>query len=494
MVSLGIVVGRSSPNKVSFISSRPVRVGEYVTVDAPEGTVLYMVERTTIESRLLSEVRDYITAEEAKKASSLNPRDKTLASTARALGLFQSSWSSALPSIPPEPGSIVKEAADSLLRSVYHVTGDEWVEVGRLLRRPSVPVTVNLNKLASRHLAILATTGKGKSNLLALLAKKIAEKNGTMVIFDYHSEYGNLKIEKINMVKPRINPRRLDSEQLADLLDVRSSAEKQRALLTGVFTRVRQRENFWEALRTELNNMLSDEGKDSVTRQTAARVLEIVDRALLTKGVILDERCGTPLEILKKNRINVVDLSELTEHQAQIILGHFLIEILNDRKNAVFGYDARFTSPVVVAVEEAHLFIPAGVGRSECADVVSRVAREGRKFGVGLVIVSQRPNRLDPDVVSQMGSFAISGLSYPEDQRFVMTATDFVSDELGVALPCLNTGEMILAGQWVAATTLAMINRVEEKLVGRDIDAVKEWKDDRNVGSKDHDPDELIKP
>ncbi|NHV96716.1 MAG: ATP-binding protein [Thaumarchaeota archaeon] len=57
-----------------------------------------------------------------------------------------------------------------------------------MLRNPEVPVSVNLDKVASRHLAILVTTGGGKFNLLALLAKRISDVNGTMIVFDHHGE------------------------------------------------------------------------------------------------------------------------------------------------------------------------------------------------------------------------------------------------------------------------------------------------------------------
>jgi len=489
---VGILVGRSMPDRVVFLSNRPVKVGEFVMVDAAEGRVLYMVERSETESKLLSTVRDFITAEEAQRASKHNPRDRSYTCLARALGMFRDGWMPATPSIPPEPGSYVYEVDDKLLRAVYRMEGEEWVEVGRLLRRPSVGVAVNLNKVASRHLAILATTGKGKSNLIALIAKRTAEKNGTMVIFDYHAEYSQMKSRKTHYVAPRINPRNLDSEELADLLDVRSSAEKQRSILSNVFRDSQKRENFWEDLRERLSDIVNNEESDSSKAQAASRLLEIIERALSIKGRIFDEKSRTVLESLKKNRINVVDLSEFTEKQAQILLRHFLLEILNDRKNAVLGYDATFTSPVLVAVEEAHVFIPADKGGSECADVVSRVAREGRKFGVGLIIVSQRPNRLDPDVVSQMGSFAISGITHPEDQAFITKSTDFVSEELGVNLPCLNTGEMIFAGQWVKTTTLVLVDKVEEKLIGRDLDAVKQWLEDREATLSS--PEDLIRP
>ncbi len=76
------------------------------------------------------------------------------------------------PTLPPDPGSFVFLAEDVLLKEIFHKSSEEFVEVGRLLRRSGVKVSVNLNKVASRHLAILATTGKGKVKSFGTNSKK----------------------------------------------------------------------------------------------------------------------------------------------------------------------------------------------------------------------------------------------------------------------------------------------------------------------------------
>lgn len=492
MVEVGIVVGEATPERIRFFTKDAVRVGEFVVADTEDGQVLYLVEASRLESKLLSRAGDYITATEAKEASKANPRDTVRYCVARAIGLVRGVLEGrrVYPTLPPEPGSPVFLAEDDLLRRIFHNDSREWAVVGRLLRREGVAVSVNLNKVASRHLAILAATGKGKSNLLALIAKRIAEKNGTMVVLDYHAEYGNLRVKKAKFVNPRINPRRLDSEELAEMLEIRPDATKQREVLRRAYTKqVARSPNFWEALKENVQNIGE---ADHQTRSTAERVLEIIDRGLATKGNIFDTEAESPLALIEPNRINVLDLSEFTEAQAQIIVAHYLAEILNDRKNATLGRSARFRSPVVVAVEEAHTFLPQEK-RSKCSDVLARIAREGRKFGVSLILVSQRPCKLDADVVSQMGSFAISGLTHPRDQSFVMEVTDEVSTELGASLPSLNTGEMILAGQWVTVPALVKVDLVEEKLLGKDLDAIGMWAEEAGMGRKAVSTEELIK-
>jgi DNA helicase HerA-like ATPase len=130
-----------------------------------------------------------------------------------------------------------------------------------------------------------------------------------------------------------------------------------------------------------------------------------------------------------------------------------------------------------VAIEEAHVFMPSGES-TECSETIARVAREGRKFGVSLIIVSQRPSRLNPDITSQMGSFAISGITHPSDQNFINQVTDEVSADLGTSLPSLNPGEMVLVGHFIKVPALVKTDLVEEKLVGRDLEAVRLWREE----------------
>jgi DNA helicase HerA-like ATPase len=306
-----------------------------------------------------------------------------------------------------------------------------------------------------------------------LLAKRVAERNGTMVIVDYHSEYVGLRIPRLRVTVPKLNPARLSAEELADVIGVRATADKQRAMLGKVVDRqLRTSQDFWNELDNRLRAIAeSEKAKD---RDTASRLLDIMERAKRMWGPIFDQQARDLVDQIRPNNINVLDVSGFTEAQAQALVSSLLEEVLEDRKNAVRGYGARFGSPVIVAIEEAHVFVPSNES-TYCSEVISKVAREGRKFGLSLILVSQRPSRLNADVVSQVGSFAISGLTHPADQSFVKTVTDEITDELGASLSSLNPGEMILVGSFVRAPALVKVDLVEEKLVGRDIDAVSEW-------------------
>ena len=104
----------------------------------------------------------------------------------------------------------------------------------------------------------------------------------------------------------------------------------------------------------------------------------------------------------------------MSEKQANVAVSYYLQELLNDRKDSVRAKNAkqttkrnpRFSSSIFVVIEEAHVFIPK-TEDTQAKYWASKIAREGRKFGLGLGIVSQRPRSLDPNIVSQMGSLAV---------------------------------------------------------------------------------------
>ncbi len=257
----------------------------------------------------------------------------------------------------------------------------------------------------------------------------------------------------------------------------------------------------WGALNGALNAIVNDEGSDPEDVRRARRLLEIIDRAMKRKGKILDPEIGDPLDQVRANYINVIDMAELTENQASIIISYYLSELLEDRKLAqrqrMSGVQGRvrFNAPVIVAIEEAHAFLPADKeSMSDARKIASKVAREGRKFGLSLIVVSQRPSRVDQDILSQMGSLAVMRITQPKDQNYILESSELISEDLVNYLPSMNVGEAILLGQWVGLPSIVKIDRVEEKLTGADIDAVKQWTEEQERSSIARDnTSELIK-
>ena len=106
---------------------------------------------------------------------------------------------------------------------------------------------------------------------------------------------------------------------------------------------------------------------------------------------------------------------------------------------------------------------------------ISRIAREGRKFSVGLCMVSQSPKSLDSDALSQANNMIILRLVEPTDQSHVQRASESLSDDLIAQLPSLNIGEAIVLGLMTRIPTLVKIDEFKGKISGGDMNIVEEW-------------------
>src|ERR1700691_1229948 len=118
---LGVVASESTPNVFAFLAKRPVRVGEYIVVKAPEGDVLGFVEGSVIKSSLMEAARNYQAGIEAKDAAAKNPRDKSNLASVKVLGLLEylSKGVPYMPSLPSEPGADVNEAPRATLNGIF---------------------------------------------------------------------------------------------------------------------------------------------------------------------------------------------------------------------------------------------------------------------------------------------------------------------------------------------------------------------------------------
>jgi DNA helicase HerA-like ATPase len=299
-------------------------------------------------------------------------------------------------------------------------------------------------------LGILAMTGMGKSNLVSLITKQIGKLKGTVIIFDYHNDYTSLNIPRVNVVDAKINPRLLDSDQLSEVLEIRDGANVQQRVLRMAFTKnVKESKEFWSKLENELEFIVNSEDKKlKEIRTSAFRVQDIVEESQRRFEDILDPDMGDPISFIKEGKINILNISELSEKQANVALAFYLQQLLKDRKDASIAKHGRskrernykFHSPIFVIIEEAHVFIPKDHDTS-AKYWAAKIAREGRKFGLGLGIVSQRPRSVD----------------------------------LNVLLTSLNVGDAVLVGQWTNLPSLVHVDEVKEKIMGSDQSAVDAW-------------------
>ncbi|MHA1594044.1 MAG: helicase HerA domain-containing protein [Candidatus Baldrarchaeia archaeon] len=475
---IGSCIGEATPERVTFISKGVPKVGEYVVLEYDGRKVLGMIEALVRGSVSITEdILDPSDVERIKRIE--GDIDHYIKGTIRILGDVDSLM---IPRIPPPPGTEVKRADDGVLQNIFGNNG-RCVRLGVLLNHPNVPVYVDVNSIISRHLAILAITGAGKSNTVAVLVDGILRYGGCVLIFDMHSEYVDTRFKHgdVNPIETKINPLYLSFPELSKLMKIGEKAYIQERYLRMAYNETRERflkgeisvTEFFSSMKKTLQEYLrTDQYKKD--KNSIMGVINKLDELLEKYGFILSFSAPDVVDTLKLGAANIVDLGCVDEEVADVVVSHFLRRILQERKNyKMRGEGLRF--PILIVIEEAHILAPKD--RDTYSKYwISRIAREGRKFGVGLCLVSQRPKSLDANALSQVNNMIILRLVEPSDQRHVQAASEMLSDDLLAQLPSLNVGEAIVLGLMIKIPALVKIDKFEGKISGGDVDVVDEWR------------------
>jgi DNA helicase HerA-like ATPase len=403
----------------------------------------------------------------------------------------------------PHIGQEVYYAHDELLAEILTPSERQGVlHMGHVLNREDadVKVFVDMDEVATKHLSVLASTGAGKSYTVGVLLEETVKpgNRGTSVVFDIHGEYFTLAEDdeygdRFNLIEePRIKISNLDLDdfQVAFAEDA-----------TNV-----QRERLREVLddldiddTTASSSSVSAEYQDNVRRDYS--VADIIDRlsegnrvddnlawrlGLLEDFVSLDPETETSVqELCEPGKCNIIEFPTGAEElERNLILWYFTKQIMESRKEAVRvqrgrgGFDAKARErhidvPVTIFIEEAHNFAP--IDRElKTRDLLQEIAREGRKFGVGLCVISQRPSRLDEDVLSQCNSSIIMKVRNGVDQETIARSVEAAGEDLLRDLPGLTTGQAILAGDFINTPVLTKIRLRETEHGGMTPDVAKE--------------------
>jgi len=135
-------------------------------------------------------------------------------------------------------------------------------------------------------------------------------------------------------------------------------------------------------------------------------------------------------------------------------------------------------TPVVVVYEEAHKYVPkSDLARfSASRAAIERIAKEGRKYGVTAIIVSQRPSEISETIFSQCSNFISMRLTNPEDQNYMRRLLPDSLGPLTESLPILQAGEALLIGDAVVMPSMVMVDRCDPEPTSNDIPYLDEWK------------------
>ena len=479
IMTIGICIGETSLNEVEFISDKRPQVGEYVTIEYDGKQVLGMIENLIRGNDALNvDINDY---EAIKTIKSISNNDNYIKGKIKLLGDVKDNLR--LPRTPVVPGTEIDLASREILEKIFNITNP--IKLGTLLNQQDVDVNIEANPILNRHLAILAMTGAGKSNTVAVLIDQLLSYNVPVFVFDMHAEYRDADFPngQVNVIQPKINPLYMSFSEIKNLMNIKGSAFVQERFFRRAFNKakrmvsdgVESNKDFVQLIFEILNGwQLDEETYSSADRNKIVDVMNKVEDFQDKYSNLFDIYKGNILSTIKIGQVNVLDLSQTDENVAEVLVSHIMRNSLKYRKNAVHGKDEKTLDfPVFYIIEEAHILAP---NRRDSSSKywIQRVAREGRKFGLGLCLVSQSPKTVDHDALSQMNNMIILRLVEPEDQRHVKSASESLSQDLVNQLPSLNVGEAIILGLASKIPVLAKIDEFKGRRHGGDLDIISD--------------------
>ena len=395
------------------------------------------------------------------------------------------------------------------LSTIFNREGEACIDVGRLQQDNSIIAKVRVDDLLSKHFAILGSTGSGKSCTVALVLQAILDANpqGHVVLFDPHNEYSKSFGDKAEAITGDTLDLPLwifDFVETCELLcsDIEDHAREEEEILHDVILKAKQL--FDRSLqKNDVSSQLNlDDLEADLQRSTHISldspvpyrirdVVKLVDHNMgklenannlapykrlkrRINSIIADPRYGfifknqtspRPIEDLvgrifrlpvNGKPISCLDFSSIPSEMLNIVVSvvsrlAFELATWSERK-----------LPILLVCEEAHRYIPKdrSLGFHSTRRIISRIAKEGRKYGVSLAIVSQRPSELEPSTLSQCSTIFSMRLSNEVDQKFVEAAVPDGATELLSFLPSLGVAEAMVFGESVNLPMRVILNNL----------------------------------
>jgi DNA helicase HerA-like ATPase len=175
------------------------------------------------------------------------------------------------------------------------------------------------------------------------------------------------------------------------------------------------------------------------------------------------DRFGTDIAgMVAPGQVAIVDASLAPQNVRRSVVSYLASELLRGRINEVMKLENYVVPyPLLLVVEEAHNYAGADTAHS-CKSQLSRVASEGRKFGLGLLVVSQKPSKIDEEILSQCNTGVYMHITNPRDKEHIKKSFECISEEIISDLDSLDVGECIIAGAMIPIPfLLCKVDRIE---------------------------------
>lgn len=391
----------------------------------------------------------------------------------------------------PSLGDKVYPAGAEELRSAYLSNNDQAVQIGTLRQDASIPAMIHVDELLGKHCAILGSTGTGKSCGVALILRAILQENpeAHILLLDPHNEYSSCFGDRAEVITPsdlQLPFWFLTFEELVEVvIGDHSGKEPEIEILAELIpaAKMRYAANRGRDSSLALKRGLGQIGSYTVDTPVPYRMSDLVAMIDERMGRLENRRDLMPYRQLK-TRCEAISgdpryafmFGNLTiqDHMAEIIGRMFrvpvngkpiaileLTGVPSEIVNVVVSVICRMTFdfalwgdgnvPVTLVCEEAHRYVPNNpdLGFEPARRAIARIAKEGRKYGVSLCVISQRPSELDPTILSQCNTVFAMRMSNDRDQAFVKAAIFDTAASLLDFLPSMGMREAIVFGDGV---------------------------------------------
>ncbi|TFG26072.1 MAG: ATP-binding protein [Promethearchaeota archaeon] len=493
---IGYIIGEASSSEFEFVTSKDIAPmkWDYLSITASE-----QYNGREFDTEILAQVSEmYGTSKTAttetlpsiiQKQIEQNVLNVKIYGIAKILGYIDRSTEKKTIRTPRKnrlPGEKVYIASDSLLSEFFSKREEQGLHIGSLLTNDRVKVYLDPNGL-NRHLAIIAQTGAGKSYTAGVVIEELYTLGASIVIIDPHSDYvflsqkedyspfnrseyitvyrnpsstGRYKKESIpNLKDYEINFGSLDLSEIAQISGIGEGMTRIKEVINRALSKIEEEYFPPKLLIEKLEEMYNE--------ATTIKEKGVIQTALIRIRRILRYKVfgnnDIPIkDIIKPWSLTILDLSGLNDKSMNYIAS----KILNDAYNYILT-EADF--PIFIFVEEAHRFIPPYPNSTFCSQIVNTIAAEGRKFGLFLVLITQRPSKIAPDSLSQCNSQIIMKITNPKDQNAILESSERATDDLLKNLPGLSPGEAIITGDIVKVPVMVSIRKRITREGGADI-------------------------
>jgi len=484
---VGVIYGDVGSTKFNFtVDANNLRKFDYVAAPHEEGYVLAQVMDIKGYSDLKFE--DAITI---KNNGSVPFVKSDVSAYAEVIGFRDSEGHLQAPRSPFQAGAQITLAHEDLIRHVLGLQAEKQngAYLG-LLKGHDLPVYLNIDSLVQKHICILAKTGGGKSYACGVLIEELLKKKIPLVIIDTHGEYVSLgkpnkdKKDQKNMEKFGVKPNDYNS-QIATFSPLTSGEATTHLTLNGMNLEGRE---ILELLQAKLSGpqiaVLYQTIKELKEFKQIYSIRDIIEAVEHTKSNarwnviaslesldsigVFSEKGTSAEELVQKGKCSIINMRGVPPDIQDVVVARLTEELFKDRK-------AGKIPPFLFVVEEAHNYCPEhGIGHAVSSSMLRTVASEGRKFGMGLCVVSQRPAKIDKNIISQCNTNIILKVTNPNDLKAIIQSVEGLTSQTYDEIQRLPIGVALISGASIQIPILVEIRTRETDHGGKSVTVFKD--------------------